>query len=65
MIKKLVGMLKGFKEIYWDFANMESMIIMLKYGEFFHNSELWRIRIANNRSILKYVEYYEGQKESL
>jgi 1-acyl-sn-glycerol-3-phosphate acyltransferase len=60
------GMLKGFKEIYWDFANMESMIINAKSTvEFFHKSELWRIRIANNRSILKYVEYYEGQKESL
>jgi hypothetical protein len=37
--------------------------------EFYHNDQLWRIRIVPDRSILKYVEFHTArmlqEKESL
>lgn len=54
------GILKGFKSLEFKFDDISSMIINAKGTvEFFNKGELWRIRIANDRSILKYVEWYE------
>ena len=55
------GMLKGQKTVVFTFGRMQSMIINVKSTvEFFHEDQLWRIRVASDRSILKYVEWYDA-----
>lgn len=58
------GMLEGQKTMVFMFDRIQSMIINAKATvEFFHEEQLWRIRIAPDRSILKYVEWYEALGE--
>ena len=53
-----LGPEQGREVLEFPFIDIQSMIINAKSTvEFYHNDQLWRIRIAANRSILKYVEY--------
>jgi len=61
---------QGESELEFSFSGMQSMIINAKSTvEFYHNDQLWRIRIVPDRSILKYVEFHTArmlqEKESL
>jgi hypothetical protein len=59
------GILQGLDSIIFDFSRMQSMIINAKGTvEFFHDDELWRIRIVGDRSIVKYVELFTDWKRS-
>ncbi|MDX9938793.1 MAG: lysophospholipid acyltransferase family protein [Sphaerochaetaceae bacterium] len=59
------GMLRGMSSLVFGFSDMQSMIINAKGTvEFFHADQLWRVRIAADRSILKYVEWYDEYKNS-
>lgn len=56
------GFLKGLTSLVFDFDKMSSMIINAKGTvEFFNDNQLWRVRIVENRSILKYVEFFESR----
>lgn len=58
------GILQGLQSIIFDFSRMQSMIINAKGTvEFFHDDELWRIRIVGERSIVKYVELFTDWKK--
>ena len=57
-----IGPEQGSESLEFSFIDMQSMIINAKSTvEFYHNDQLWRIRIASNRSILKYVEYHAAR----
>jgi hypothetical protein len=62
------GILQGLDSIIFDFSRMQSMIINAKgtflLRIFFHDDELWRIRIVGDRSIVKYVELFTDWKRS-
>ena len=58
-----VGLLQGLETLIFDFTGMQSMIINVKNTlEFYHDDQLWRIRISADRSILKYVELFNVSK---
>ncbi|MGI6432743.1 MAG: 1-acyl-sn-glycerol-3-phosphate acyltransferase [Sphaerochaetaceae bacterium] len=54
------GMLQGIEQIIFDFDRISSMIINTKGTlEFYHRSQLWRLRLARGRCMLKYLEWYD------
>jgi 1-acyl-sn-glycerol-3-phosphate acyltransferase len=77
--KKLVTLSKSFtvtlqsdrmvirlenETLLFDFTDIQSMIVNAKSTvELYHDDQLWRIRVAPDRSILKYVELYGAYKE--
>ena len=55
------GLLQGLDSLIFDFSEMQSMIINAKSTlEFYHQNQLWRIRISEKRSIVKYVELFHA-----
>ncbi len=60
------GLLKGLDSLIFDFDDIQSMIITAKSTlEFYYKDQLWRLRVEEGRSMLKYFELYNIYKERL
>jgi 1-acyl-sn-glycerol-3-phosphate acyltransferase len=60
------GLLKGLDALIFDFSDIQSMVITAKSTlEFYYRDQLWRIRVEEGRSILKYFELYNIYQERL
>ncbi|MFA5467873.1 MAG: lysophospholipid acyltransferase family protein [Sphaerochaetaceae bacterium] len=54
------GFLKDLDALIFDFAEIQSMIITVKSTlEFYYRDQLWRLRVEEGRSMLKYLELYK------
>jgi hypothetical protein len=60
------GTLKGLDSLIFDFSDIQSMIITAKSTlEFYYKDQLWRLRVEEGRSMLKYFELYNIYREGL
>ncbi|MFA6822045.1 MAG: lysophospholipid acyltransferase family protein [Sphaerochaetaceae bacterium] len=60
------GILKGLDSLIFDFSDIQSMIITAKSTlEFYYKDQLWRLRVEEGRSMLKYFELYNIYREGL
>lgn len=60
------ALLQGAQSLVFEFKDVQSMIINAKSTvELYHQDQLWRIRIAEDRSIVKYTELYGAYREGL
>ncbi|HHU88304.1 MAG: hypothetical protein PHU15_05440, partial [Sphaerochaetaceae bacterium] len=52
--------------LIFDFSDIQSMIITAKSTlEFYYKDQLWRLRVEEGRSMLKYFELYNIYREGL